>query len=175
MSNIQIVTRGSPPPPPSPWGDDIPYYWEGEEFVETTGGWVEGETVQTGTQSKQADHLYLETTRSGATAARVYTTDLVVDLTNITTLHVDWECTQAPSSDVNGASLFQVATSANKNTSSFTATKTINGTFARKIDFIDVSGMTGTYHVRVRIFIGVSASAGEKQILKTYRVWGEAQ
>ena len=168
--DMQIVRRGTPPPPPPPppWGDDIPYYWEGQEFTGVTGGWVEGIKELSGTMSKESDHLFTRVSgNTGSRATRFYATGNKIDFTNISTLYIDW------ASEVN-TDQFSDTRLQNVNNDYVSAVVfvSIRDGFSRKVDVLDVSGVTGEYYICVGVADG-STSTGHTVENKIFKVWGE--
>ena len=145
------------------------YYFEGNENTTLTGGWVEGASQSTGNQSKQADHLYLESS-SSSIALRTYVTDTLVDLSDINVLKIDWENIGA--SNVNNYSAFVVSTSKSADQAMYDARILAQNLFSRKIDELDVSMLTGSYYVRVHARDGGS-SVNIPSIVKCFKIWGE--
>ncbi len=142
----------------------IYYYNEGAEFASITGGWVTGYSNGTGSQSKETNHLYMQVS-SGVNWQRTYITDIKVDVTNISKLYVDWD---GIDSSTLGNHFMRLYTGKN-NTDSFNGAVSRQGSFSRMTEFIDVSAITGTYHISLFAFSGSSSSS----VLRVYKVYGE--
>ena len=130
--------------------------------------WVVGASSFTGSQSKEADHLYL-TCREPAGedhAYRTYVTDEPVGLTSYSALHVEWE---APTGGSPNAWL--VASTVKLGSPwTYDAQVTKAGTgWAKRTDSVDISALSGDYYVRVHLVNSDSAWA----YLKVYKVWLE--
>ncbi|MEG6615401.1 pyocin knob domain-containing protein [Peptococcaceae bacterium 1198_IL3148] len=137
-------------------------YYSGEEHIQFDVGYKTG----TATQSKNADCLLLQP--SSSTGECAYVTSIEVDLTNVNTLKVDWEQSYA---DNNTYSYLIVSTSKTGNFETYNARTYVRGQFARKIDTLDVSNLTGTYYIRVAARRLDTASSSPSH--KIYRIWGE--
>ena len=168
--DMQIVRRGTPPPPP--WGDDIPYYWEGEEFFARTGGWVVGVQQEGSTATKEIDHLILFARGTASTSSQVsFTTDNKVNLSNISILYIDWENTGDNSTS--NSSRFLVGNTKDSTSGEFETRIVVERNFARKIDILDVSSLNGEYYIRVFTNDSTGTSNPVDSETKVYRVWGE--
>lgn len=147
------------------------FYDAGYENIPLTGGWVatdlEGDPQ--GSQSKELGYLYLDA-RNGtqnANNSRGYTTDIKVDLTNLTTLYIDWENTGTASANM---SSFEAAAVKDPRTT-YSAWVYQYKNFARKISSFDVSALNGLYYVRVHAVAYGEGAWSSK--LKVYKIWGE--
>ena len=144
------------------------FYSEGDEYVDATGGWVAGFSLRDGSQSKQADHLYLYTSgNSTGGGIRSYETTLKIDLTDINTLEIDWEF-QSSVSGV-GTRIFGLASTVGENIYLAT-TKISDDTYGRKISDLDVSSVTGLWYLVARCASGSLTT--DNSILKIYAVRG---
>ena len=161
--DMQIVRRGAPPPP---WGDDVPYYWEGEEFVATTGGWIIGAIFGTnGSQSKQSDHLFL--TCTGTSQTRTYVTANKISLANIASLKVFLEQTTA---DANKKYRVYVTNNAD-GTAGVSPPAVFETSQNGDVELnLNVSSLTGEYYLAVVQFHTSSASGTSSS--KTFRFTG---
>lgn len=135
------------------------YYGYGDECNFITGGWVEGYSYSSGTQSKEIDHLKVNGTYNGA--RRTYVTNNPINLAWINTLKIDWVC------ETQGNAVFVVLNNkmddyVNSVAMIFTATS-----FSRQIGSLDVSSLTGSY------YIGVVSNPLQSNVVRAYRIWGE--
>ncbi len=135
---------------------------ENVAWVEGTGYWNPRINI------KESDHLYIRVQRNGTTIQGVYVTDIDVDLTNISTLCVDWE-NIGDASNNNQSYLVASTTKDGVHSTANAKRENINA-FARKVDTLDVSSLTGSYYVRVHARADADGITSE---LKVYRVWGE--
>lgn len=147
--------------------ENPPLYADGREFVE----WVEGYSAYDGAQSKEADHLYLESNNSegiGHDAVRTYVTDGLVDLTGVSELFVEWEFPLC------GEGIAYLAISKDKNDyhgpyHPIYSRIDKSTEFPRRIDVLDVSAYEGLYHVLVGM--NEYANVGHPaSTLKVYRI-----
>ena len=140
------------------------YYANGVENIP----WVNGYSLRTGTQEKRVNHLYL-LTEGEQTSERTFVTDIAIDLTAIKTLYIDWENTGDNHSDNKS----RLIASKNKTSSAITfdARLSVDGSFGRATDILDVSGLSGSFFIRVHASLGTNVY--RKSELKVYRVWGE--
>ena len=155
---------------------DNAYYYKGEEFSGVTGGWVDGDSYapEQGTRSKETDYMYFETFSYTGISRLGYVTDNKIDLTNINTLYIDWDSID---SNTDNASLIKVTNDKSDNETTNAQTSAvlfidIRGNFERKVDTLDVSGLTGEYHIQVLNSNGGS-SVNRYGKTRVYRVWGE--
>ena len=153
--------------PPTPWGDGIPYYWEGEEFVETTGGWVLGDSNSTGVRSKEGDHLFISAT--GATSYHFYSTDDPIDVTNISTIKLQ-RIGINQSGDGTHQRLAGMYVGGAKNDATFDA-RNMSDAPGELTQAVDVSGLTGLKYIKVTVFHQSQASGTSS--CEFYRLWGE--
>lgn len=168
------------PPEPPPWGDDTPYYWEGEEFVDVTGGWV-GYVYGNATTSNEIDHLLIDVLGSSSERqSALFETLIKIDLTNISNLFIEWEITDGGAGWMHFEITELNATQEDRGGSanipgSLAASFTRNGMGVTGLltDSIDVTSLTGEYYISVRYRDNTSNSANFG-VLKTYKVWGES-
>ena len=150
-----------------------PYYTLGTEDV----AWAEGYTLDDPTYpvvySKEADHLYIQTRRDTDNTEGTYVTDLVVDLTDIKTLYINWQFVNIS----NAHSLYNRA-SLNVSTQKDGARSVFDAQFDKGYiagdpvnDELDVSTLTGDYYIRVHSFAHTQSRGSA---IKVYKVWGEA-
>lgn len=132
----------------------LQYYLEGTEYVPWIVGYSSGSN---GSQSKEADHLYLNVT---STSRRTWVTEIAIDLTPLSTLYVDWSLTR----NSNGSTGFQVAT--NRDDNSSVTGISFNSSFARREDSLNVSALSGAHYIK--IFANNASTTGSV----TTRVYG---
>lgn len=120
--------------------------------------WVEGYTLSGGTLTKNIDHLYAEAVESPGPAERAWVTDAPVDLTGIDEIVVDWE--GITSADFQRNASFIVSTTKIADEDTFDARIQKGALFARTIDTLDVSALTGSYYVRVHARFDGSSGPG---------------
>ena len=134
-------------------------YKEGAEPVSWVVGYSAGTIVNT--QSKEADHLYLQARSVGV---RTYVTDSTVDLTNISTVWIDWE-------NVGDATQYScLIASTNKTATyiSYNARLLVTGNFSRTEQSLDVSGLSGNHYIRIHATGPVDLAYSK---IKAYKVW----
>ena len=150
---------------------DPSFYNAGYENKPKTGGWVatDLEGNPQGSQSKESGYLYLDA-RNGTqneNNSRGYTTDIKIDLTNLTTLYIDWENIGTASANM---SSLEAASVKNPRTS-YSTWVYQHYNFTRKISSIDVSTLNGLYYIRVHALAYGEGTWSSK--LKVYKIWGE--
>ena len=156
-------------PPPPPWGDDIPYYWEGEEFVETTGGWVEGTKTGTVTFTKEPNNIRLLSTSINSSGNAV--TNNEIDLTNINTLYIEWVNTGNTNvSNGSGFGVYDTKARSVGNSVGLKARLLKNNPFVLGVDTLDVSSVNEGF-ILFGIYKGDAGSITND--LKVLRLWGE--
>lgn len=149
------------------------FYNNGFENIEVTGGWVGGYTLGNGSISKEADHLKLAVTGNvSGGSERAYVTEIKVDVTDISLLKIDWGCSYTGIYPSSVYSVMAVASNKTANhNNGYSGRVLVYEPFARKIDSINVSALSGTYYIRVHsVWAGGDAT---DQILKVYKIWGE--
>ena len=140
-------------------------YKEGNEFLTN---WVAGFLQGTGTQAKESDHLRL--TLTGSDSQITYVTDGAIPLVNISTLFIEWAFDYTGSFPTSAYAALNVSTNKTANQGTYNAQILIQSPFARKIDTLNVSSLTGQYYIRGHnIWVG---GATTNQTLRIYRVWG---
>lgn len=133
-------------------------------------GWVEGASNGAGSATKETDHLKLVLTgNTGAEGERTWVTNATVDLTEFATLFADWENVET---DNNQRSHLIASTSKTGNHDTFDAEFEAANGFARTLDSVDVSGLTGAHHVRIHASEPGTLTASPSD-LRVYRVWLE--
>lgn len=124
-----------------------------------------------GTSTKQVDHLYSYVAYdSTGTQDAGFTTSVKVDLTDISTLYIDWEATSTAAS--NAGAQFLVGTDQGSSHIAI-VDKTPTPSFGRTIDSLDVSALSGEYYIKTRIYIGTAGNSGKNISSKTYAIRGE--
>lgn len=136
---------------------NIYLYKDGNEYVALTGGWGEGykelTSGLTSSQTKESDNLaiVMERTSTG-TGRRSWQTFNAIDLSNTSKLVFDWAGTHTDSYDDPGNIQYaiQVVTPAQAASNELTYTANYSKTFAftREIAELNVSSLTGNYHIR---------------------------
>jgi hypothetical protein len=114
---------------------------------EHQGDWVEGYDKDDGSQSKQPTHLYLQASDHNDTAERTWVTDGTISLKCIQSIVIDWENTGVDKSD--NESYLIVSTSKTSGHWLSNAQLMKTESFVRTSDTLDVSGLTGSYYIRV--------------------------
>jgi hypothetical protein len=158
----------------------VDYYNYGAEPIPWVGGYYANTTIGPNNQTKEASDLYLQVHGDNNTANsyayvsgyRTYVTDITVDLTGIGTLFVEWEGLGGDDSIDGGR--FQILSVSKPADKSGYARSDTNQTLVyydrpRGTDSLDVSGITGYWHIKVGC---AAAWANRYQNLKVFRVWG---
>jgi hypothetical protein len=140
------------------------YYNYGGEDVE----WVAGFSSGISSVSKNIDNLYLMAEDVGY-ANCGYVTNVVVDLTNISKLKIEWENTGYISAA--NESYLNVSTVKNQNHGTYNARLKLTNTFGKQISELDVSSLSGNYYIRVHAVDGY-ASGNRKSEIKVYSIKG---
>lgn len=131
--------------------------------------WVEGWSGGAGSQSKESDHLYLYAGGESGVHERTWVTDELVNLTGIAAVKIDWqglgcvvdtECALVASTEkIQDYECWDAQLSRS------------DGTWARTIQTLDVSALSGLYYIRIHAFI--DTGTGEAAELKVFAVWLE--
>lgn len=173
MGEGLIVRRGTMP---TPWGNGIHYYWEGDEFESITGGWVLGYQTASGTNTKNLDNLQMTAgVGSASLSERAYTTDIAVNLTDISKIKIEWEANIAYGASSNDGVSLNISTSKSESHGVFNARLYKQASFSKMVDSVDVSGLSGVHYVRVHAVAGATFSGQDYAVnnLQIYKVWGE--
>ena len=141
---------------------DLKLYTLGVEDV----AWVVGYSNGSGSQSKESDHLYVYAYGGGA--ERTYVTDLAVNLTAYSKLWIDW----SGSSDPDGAVRLVASTSKTSSSATYNARLSKGGSFSRREDSLDVSGLSGDHYIRIHA--AGTSEADYSATLRTYKIWLES-
>jgi hypothetical protein len=141
-------------------------YKEGDERVPLTGGWLQGYSAGSGTKTytEEATDLKLYAANAlidGATAN-------AIDLTDVTTISIDWETTTGQNATGRAQLLVK---STRTGAYDFVAYVEKIGVFIRQISSVDVSSLNGVYYIVARAQGGNSSS--DVSSIKVYNVWGE--
>lgn len=150
---------------------NVYYYNLGDECTALTGGWVEGFSEYTGSQSKQSTWLeqYAKVDLYGA--SRTYVTNNAVDLTNISTLNIEIEATSG-SGGTNSWGGLQCSSSDKTGTSDVDAQAVaFSPPFTKKTLSVNTSALMGSYYLKVRV--NTNSTIGNSITTKTTKVWGE--
>jgi len=135
-------------------------YQTGDEKTNTTGGWEKGYSKGTPTLNRKDGYLEIV---NGVDDVLVVETNNTIDLTDRNTLFIDWESTGTDTESV-----FSVATA-----SGLAPLDVDNGvdeyiiesgSFSRKTNELDVSGLSGNYYVRASL-------ANDEGTLKIFQVY----
>lgn len=145
------------------------YYYLGNEFIDTTGGWIEGFSQGNGSVEKKTEHMNIKVfNNTSDNGRRSFETNNLINVSNIKTLYVDWENLVG----INDASSAVLYLANQKATYSTVSEVSVMKNFSRTVSTLDVSQLTGDYYIGVRAF-DVSASSNNPVDLNVYRVWGE--
>ena len=168
MADMHVVRRGTPPPPP--WGDDIPYYWEGEENESVTGGWELHFSEGTFDFQKNIDNIFVaQNSPSSGTHRAQCGIGNKIDLTNVNTIRMLCDIEKDPPTN------FALGVIENKSTRADHGVASTQFLDAEsKVDFevsVDVSGVNGEYYIGVLVAAG--GGTGYRSEGKIKKVWGE--
>ena len=145
----------------------VGFYIEGDERIDSTGGWEVGNSSGTGAQSKNSDHLYLQCYEESATALRTYVTNIPISLTRYKKIKVLWS-NSGHNHDSN-CSVLAIGGTKTETTANAVKTKT----FSNAVTELDVSTLTGDYYIKVVAQDGTSMGYAAVSELRVYKVWGE--
>ncbi len=120
--------------------------------------WTQGYGQTGGTQSKQSDHLQITTPPD---PELTWVSTGTVDLTNVSAIQIDWA--NAASGTADAALVVSSSRTADANVYDGRLLK--SGSFGRTTDYLDVSGLSGPYYIRIHQMVTGSAAT-----LKVYRV-----
>jgi hypothetical protein len=145
----------------------------GDENTAVTGGWVVGasqtQSGASGSQNKEVDHLklYAQGAATDANAWITYVTNNAIDLTNFSTMYIEWDVTH-------------IGTVTNQSSAGVGTVKTDNGLLAykfrqdtstvRAIESFDVTSLSGGHYCKLYTF---SAGSARNSTVKAFRVWLE--
>ena len=129
--------------------------------------WVPGSSRSTGTVSKNSDHLYLSANNSSDTAHRVFETSRSVNLSGYSTLNVDWWGVRTGSD--HRQYYFGLAL-AGTGYNSYTVHLRRTGGFARRVDSINVSGLSGNLVAKLTVRDNDEKNSMTAE-MRMYRMW----
>jgi hypothetical protein len=150
------------------------YYTNGTQNVAWTTGYSLGSFGFVSFGSSSIFVYAGSSSGESTTNQRTARTTNTVDLTNISTLYIDWQGITSSPATLQTAN-FIVSTSSTGTFSTFNArTQVIFSSFGgdRRTSSLDVSGLTGNYFIRVHSRDGSSTFGRWNEII-VYRVWGE--
>ena len=140
------------------------YYDNGTERHSFVAGYSTGN----GSLSKQTDHLYLTATGTATNSERTYVINTAVSMTGLKYIRVQWaQSGSGPTS--NFMSTLVVSTSKTGTKETYSLRSHHGGTFAKRVDQIDVGGLTGNHYVRVHASIAWNDA---QSVLRVYAIWG---
>lgn len=147
------------------------YYTEGVENI----GWSEGAKSLSGgtlTYSEESDHLHITATTSVTAGVYVSTcSDVVIDLTDMATLYVEWENIGASTAD--NRAYINIHTEDNPNVGKYDGGQVEErGAFAKQTSSIDVSSLTGSYYIAI-FARDMSTDGSAYSVVNVYNVWAE--
>ena len=148
--------------------DTVNYLYNlGSEVV----AWQAGTTNSTGSQSKQADHLYLYASSASSLAWRTYETTNKVSLTASSIIKIDWSNTGAATAS--NISRVYVHTTRPGGLLDYTAKLDIANTFSRQTSQLVLTGLaSGDYYITVWANDSAKGSAATSEV-KVFKVWLE--
>jgi hypothetical protein len=132
--------------------------------------WVAGYSTGSGSQSKESDHFYLDLD-SSSHAERAWVTDELVDLSSYNTVKIEWESYDWNYESGMGNVWVYFVTSTDKATPAGDYITVIakSEEFTSRIDEMDISGLSGSYYIRVHL----TGNYVNDAKLKIYKVWLE--
>lgn len=147
--------------------DLTPYlYYRGDERTALTGGWrVNSASQNTGTNTKNADNLQMQSPSSPTAYFASYETTNKIDLTSVNTLYVVW------SGSMTSTGFVSLTVSSTANDIGGGAAQWFlrqTGTFTNRTDSLNVSALTGTYYVQLRAQTG---SVGQTANMSAFEVY----
>lgn len=152
----------------------IYFYKEGNECLTLSGGWVVGRnTSAAGSQTKNADHIYIEA-MGVSDNDRSFRTTNKIDTTKFSNIHVEWKNTglNAASNETN----ISFATAENGfSWVDVLVIKTITGSFSKRITKvpIEISGDVTEGYLRLGAVFRHNASPSRSSQVYMYNVWLE--
>lgn len=152
----------------------IYFYKEGNECLTLSGGWVVGRnTSAAGSQTKNADHIYIEA-KGVSDNDRSFRTTNKIDTTKFSNIYVEWKNTglNAASNETN----ISFATAENGfSWVDVLVIKTITGSFSKRITKvpIEISGDVTEGYLRLGAIFRHNASPSRSSQVYMYNVWLE--
>jgi hypothetical protein len=142
------------------------FYKEGDECSAVTGGWSQGYSAGTGTKTYTEEAADLKLYAADAMIDGA--TNNAIDLTDFTTLFIDWETTTGQNATGHEQLLIKPT-----RLGAFDQVNYIDkvGVFARQVSSVNVSAQNGLYYIAVRAQ-GANA-ASDISSFKVYNMWGE--
>jgi hypothetical protein len=160
----QIIYNGT-----TVWTSQTNYYTNGTQNVPWTTGFTSGTDGSIFFEASNvvisAGYEYANSTTNERTIVTLNT----INLTNINTLYVDWECyvTGGP-----GQLSYLIASSSQVGANSvFNARVSASGSRSRQTTSLNVSGLSGNYYIRIHQRDG-STNLFNGSSLIVYNVWG---
>ena len=144
------------------------YYSLGNEYAARTGGYdITYSYRGTTTLAKNAESMVITAYESNNAIG--YCCNLIaIDVTNISTIYIDWEATIRSSKDgVN----FGVA-AANTNNSFLKSVGSTAASFLRTVTSLDVSSVSGNVYLKIHVANSTESSAGDC-VVTVYQIYGE--
>lgn len=142
-----------------------PYYTEGTQNVD----WIKGRTA--GDVTFNPSYMEVTTLQNTVTVDASAVTDSTVDLTNINTIYVDLS-TISGNSPKSPAVYICISTIKGGTYSQRDARTTASGVLSRQILSVDVSGLSGSYYIRIHVY-KANATYNAYHAVNVYNVWGE--
>lgn len=144
------------------------YYQAGVEHVPWVRGYWYG-----GSYQKQSGALYLDTGEvwGKAFGEIALVTDFPVDLSGFSTLYVDWASTMTHTSGGNREASFNVSTSKTTNRNTYNVRLLRTASFARQVQAINVSGLSGSYYLRVHAYARAISTPGAQDEMSRTQVY----
>lgn len=141
-----------------------PYYTEGTENVD----WINGSPVV----NFNASYMGVTTLTSTAIVDAYAVTNSTVNLTNINTIYIDLSSSRSASvPKLTGVTICISSTKLGAHTT-YNAYTTASKALSRQILSVDVSGLSGSYYIRIHAHKGGSTSSSYYAV-NVYNVWGE--
>lgn len=144
----------------------VPFYNLGTENLPYVAGYSNGQ----GSISKQPDHLYVYAGGGATTdSQKTYVSNIAVSLLNINTIYIDWK-SEGVGQEPNITVALCISTVKNGVFGTYNATIYKKGAFARTVDSVNVSSLTGSYYLRIHAAIAWNDSTS---LIRVYKIWGQ--
>lgn len=149
-------------------GDIVAYASENILYDEGTGeaDWEQGYSEEIGSQSKNADHLYLEATGDQSLAEQTWVTTPTYDMSNYSRVEIEWENTGEDGS-TNDSYLVVSDDQSGDHSTAVLASMDRTGTFGRTTEMLNVENVSTSAYIRVHVTGLQGQEIGE---LLTYKV-----